>query len=298
MKQQDIYDMIEKKVMEQLENGIIPWRRCYHVSGGDTCISHQTGNEYSWLNQMLLDLPGEYWTFENVQKEGLRIRKGAKSRKIVFWKVLTYADSKESDGGDGEELVRNIPFLKYYNVFHESDIEGLETKPKKDIGISEEEREERNRNSIEDADRIVNEYLHANKEITLHTVDGTPCFSPSMKTICMPEKCQFDSLADYYSTIFHEIIHSTRDAVGRIKDSGADGRAKEELVAEIGAAFLCGAAGIREEEVIKNNSAYCACWLKALKNNIKHLVWASSKAERAAKYVLGDKDDSEQVSNG
>lgn len=281
MNQQQIYSMIEESILSQLENGIIPWRRCYHVSQGDWCISHQTKKGYSMLNQFLLSEPGEYWTFEQCKKEGFSLRKGCKSRKVVFWKIL----EKESEDNDGEIHTKNIPFLKYYNVFHESDIVGLPPKPLE--GISQEDRERRNAESILKADKIVENYLTANPDIRLITSDRTPCFIPSQNTISMPEKCQFDSTEEYYSTLFHEMIHSTRKKVNRERLDGIEGRSREELVAEIGAAFLCGNADIESEDVIKNNSAYCAGWLQALRNNIKMLIWAASRSERAANYILG-----------
>lgn len=284
MNQQQIYSMIEESIISQLENGIIPWKRCYHVSQGDWCISHQTKKGYSMLNQFLLSEPGEYWTFEQCKKEGFSLRKGCKSRKVVFWKIL----EKESENDDGEIHTKNIPFLKYYNVFHESDIVGLPPKPLE--GISQEDRERRNAESILKADEIVENYLTANPDIRLITSDRTPCFIPSQNTISMPEKCQFDSLNEYYSTIFHEMIHSTRKKVNRERLDGIEGRSREELVAEIGAAFLCGNAGIESEDVIKNNSAYCAGWLQVLRNNIKILIWAASRSERAANYILGKVD--------
>lgn len=291
MKQSDIYKLIEDKVINQLENGIIPWRRRYHVTGGDLCVSHQSGKPYSLLNQFLLDEPGEYWTFEQAKKAGYKIRKGSHAQKIVFWKILTFEDTSKAVDLNGEEVeyTRGIPFLKWYNVFHESDVEGLVTK--KSTEIPEEERKRRNMESNQKAEAIIANYLCANKDISMVTSNRTPCFVPSTNTIHIPRKCQFDKIADYYDTAFHEIIHSTKEMVNRPIEHSIEGRAREELVAEIGAAYLCGNAGIEDEDVIKNNSAYCASWLKALKNNIKMLVWASSRAEKAAKYVLGDTEE-------
>lgn len=276
MKTNDIYQMIEDKVVSQLENGIIPWRRCYHVSGGDTCRSHQTGEEYSLLNQMILEEPGEYWTFEQAKKEGYHIKKGAKASKVVFWKVWSKLDEKSE-----EERYDHIPILKYYNVFHESDVEGL---PPKALNTFKNE----NIEPIEAAEQIIKTYLDNNPDIRMETADVTPCFVPSQKIIKIPERSQFDSMEDYYSTAFHEMTHSTKFALNRPLSHNDDDRAKEELVAEIGAAFLCGHAGINAEQVIKNNQSYCACWLTRLRGNIKWLVWASSRADAAYKYIVNN----------
>lgn len=277
----DVYKMIESKVIDQLENGIIPWRRCYHTKNGNVCVSHQTGRPYSLLNQMLLDEPGEYWTFEQAVKSGHKIKKGAKASKVVFWKVLSYTNKDVSPiTGEDMEYNKNIPFLRYYNVFHQSDIEGLDKNELTDLEM------ERNKETIETADEIISNYLAANKDIQMIESDRTPCFVPAKKTIYVPQKCQFDSITDYYDACFHEIIHSTKEKLKRPISKSDEDRAREELVAEIGSACLCGECGIHEDELIKNSSAYCAGWLKALKNNIKWLVWASSRAEAAARYVI------------
>lgn len=294
MNNQQIYEMIEKEIVSQLENGIVPWRKCYHLRGVGCAISHQTKEPYSLLNQFLLSEPGEYWTFNQAAKSGFHVRKGAKARKIFFWRTLEVEKDvkREWHGGLLVESAsyKQIPMLKWYNVFHEKDIEGLPDKPLDAVDV------EKNKVSIIEADSIINNYLEANKDITLVESDTTPCFSPSTKTIHIPKKCQFDSIEDYYATTFHEMTHSTADKLGR--DTKAlsmndPNYAREELVAEIGAAYLCGASGIKEESVIKNNASYCRHWLFILRNNIKDLVWASSRAEAASKFILGEKEISE-----
>ena len=296
MRQSDIYNMIEENVMNQLKNGIIPWRRCYHVNNKERlCYSHTTGKPYSVLNQILLEQPGAYWTFNQVKSAGLSLRKGCHASKVVFWKVSSFADKKVDKSGEVVDTIKCVPLLKWYNVFHERDVIGL-PQALPDTNMDPVERERRNAEVVEKADEIVRNYLSANKDISLVTSDRTPCFAPSMNTIFMPEKSQFDSILDYYDTAFHEIIHSTRKALGRDKTPDDAGRAREELVAEIGGAFLCGRAGIQCEDLIKNNAAYCASWMQALGGNIRHLVWASVRAETAAKFVLNELE-SEQASD-
>lgn len=285
MKTTSIYEMIEKKVTEQLEQGIIPWRRCYHINSGDVCISHQTGNMYSLLNQMLLDIPGEYWTFEQIQKEGYRVRKGAKASKIVFWKTLQYKDENRIIEVNGEqvEATKQIPYLKYYNVFHESDVDGLPPKADDDRYWNE----DNSGSSIDIAEEVIRNYFERNKDLQMVTADRTPCFVPWLNIIYVPDKCQFDSIEDYYSTCFHEMTHSTKEALGRPNTKNDEDRAREELVAEIGAAYLCGHSGIDADKVIRNQQSYCAGWLQALRGNIKWLVWASSRAEAAYQFIIG-----------
>jgi antirestriction protein ArdC len=287
MNQNQIYQMIEDNIINQLKNGKVPWRRCYHVKDyGAFCRSHKTGKPYSLLNQFLLTEPGEYWTFKQIQEAGYRLKRGSSSHKIVFWSFLEVRDRNRRNVNyeNQDDRFKLIPYLKYYNVFHESDIEGLPVNEPTDA--EEEKRIGQNMESIEEAEAIIMNYLSANPDISMVTADRTPCFSPARNLISMPQKSQFDSLFDFYGTAFHEIIHSTARKVKREVQRGREGYAREELVAEIGSAFLCGYAGIREEDVIKNNAAYCANWLTALKDNIKNLVWASSRAEKAANYVV------------
>lgn len=289
----DIYEIIQARVASQLENGIIPWRRCYHLRGGEACISHQTKQEYSLLNQFMLDAPGEYWTFKQAQSEGYRIKKGAKAQKVVFWKVLKGEEAPATDEEGVERLkevrAKAIPFLKYYSVFHESDVDGLPTKP---ANMDE----TKNAEHVLTADQIIERYLTSNPNIKMTESEWRkPCFVPSEDTIYIPHRCQFDSAGDYYHTIFHEMTHSTAKRMGRELSSRAmlEKYSKEELVADIGAAYLCGAAGISEEELTDNTASYCAGWLEPLKKNIKWLVWAASRAEVAVKYILGEEAEKE-----
>lgn len=280
----DIYEIIEKNVMNQLENGLIPWRMCYKISGASMAFSHSTGKVYSLLNQFLLNCPGEYWTFNQARNAGYSVRKGSKACKVVFWKVFSKEDGSTTlpDGSNAVSF-RTIPFLKWYNVFHESDIEGLPRKPLE--GISEEDRERKNSETIEKADAVIRDYMTANQELGLVTATGkVPCYNTITNTIFIPEKCQFDNLKEYYAAVFHEMVHSTLKPLSRTSCYE-----REELVAEIGAAFLCGYCGIEEEDIIQNHSAYCAGWLKRLKGKVKDLVVACGKAEQAVKYILGER---------
>lgn len=281
MNNNEIYARIEANILNQLENGIIPWRKCYHVTENQLSISHQSGLEYGMLNQFLLPLPGEYWTFNQAIKEGYHVRKGAKSSKIYFWSIV---NRKRNNKDKEEELTpyANVyPILREYSVFHESDIEGLPPKP-----LNAEDEAKR----IESAETIVSRYFDNNRWLNLFTCDSTPSFSPSHNFIKMPAIGQFDSIEEYYSALFHEMTHSTaiplERQIGSKTKNEKELYAKEELVAEIGAAYLCGHAGITEEQVISNSASYCRGWLLSLKDNIKNLVWASSRAEAAVEYIL------------
>ena len=277
----DLYKVIEENVVNMLENGIIPWRRCYKVNGSSLAYSHSTGRIYSFLNQWLLSEPGEYWTFNQAKRGGFNVRKGAKAKKVIFWKVLTFEDGRTTVDGNDYVSFKDVPCIKYYNVFHESDIDGL---PPRDTGMDPLLRERLNKGTVDIADALIQDYLTANQRVQIITANAIPSFEKATNFIKIPEKSQFDSIEEYYSTLFHEIVHSTLVPLERDIP-----REREELVAEIGAAFLCGYCNISQESVIKNQASYCANWLKRLSGNIKELVSASGKAEKAVRYILADK---------
>ena len=105
----DIYAEVTSRIIAEMEKGVIPWKKPWIASG--KCVSHATGKPYSLLNQMLLGRPGEYVTFNQCQQAGGRIKKGAKSQMVVFWKWI-----EQEDEETGEK--KEVPFLRYFNVFH------------------------------------------------------------------------------------------------------------------------------------------------------------------------------------
>ena len=114
----DIYKEITDRIISQMENGIIPWQKPWIAGSTAAAISHTTGKPYSLLNQMLLGRAGEYATFKQIQAAGGRVRKGEKASMIVFWKWIEQEDEETHEK-------KEVPFLRYYNVFHISQCEGL-----------------------------------------------------------------------------------------------------------------------------------------------------------------------------
>lgn len=121
----DVYAEVTARIIEQLEQGIIPWRKPWITSGA--AISHSIGKPYSLLNQILLTKPGEYVTFNQITAEGGHVKKGAKSSMVVFWKWI------ETEDEDNPGETKKIPFLRYYNVFHIDQAEGIKPKYSKPL---------------------------------------------------------------------------------------------------------------------------------------------------------------------
>ena len=278
----NVYEIVTNAIAERLESGEIPWRKPYHLRGLGCAISHSTKQPYSLLNQFLVEEPGEYWTMKQVNDIGLRIRKGSKSKKVVFWKVFE----------DKDDPTKTIPYLRYYSVFHRNCIEGLPEEQPDELD------EQKNNEVIPDADAIIRKYFESNPNLEFEEFDKIPCYSPSKDKIYCPKKCQFDNISDYYETLFHEMIHSTghksrldRGLENSTLIGGHTEYSKEELVAEIGSAYLCSICDLPQHD-IGNQAAYIQAWLKHLRSNPTWIVWASSRAEKAVKYILGEADDS------
>lgn len=289
----DVYQIVTDRIVSQLEQGVIPWRMPW--SGGfNGAVSYTTGRPYSFLNQMLLGESGEYLTFNQVKALGGNIKKGAKSRLVVFYKplVLKSKDTGDSVSSDGktDEHQRIIPMLRYYHVFHIKDTEGIESKL--------EQQEERHHDPIAEADSAADEYVSRNAPLRLIITSSNNAFySPSDDSVTVPELDQYDVKEEFYSTLFHELTHSTmtKERCDRKQPEGfsffgSHEYSKEELVAEMGAAMSLKRLGIDCEKAFRNSVGYIQSWLKQLRNDRKFVVWAAGKAEQAVKYMFNDKE--------
>ena len=283
----NIYEEVTNRIIKQLESGIIPWHKPWSgvASGAYNRISKKP---YSLLNQMLLEHDGEYATYKQWSDLGGKIKKGEKSEIVVFWKILKVEEIK-----DGKVEKKTIPLLKYINVFHVSQVEGVEPKTTKLI----------EHKPIEEAEKIKNDYASRENLLIKELITDRAFYSPSKDFIQVPCKEQYKDIMEFYSTLFHEMVHSTghRDRLKRLDCSvqfasfGSEDYSKEELIAEIGSAFLMNHIGIETSKTFKNSTAYIQSWLEVLKNDNRFIVSASSKAEKAMKYILGIKEENTVV---
>ena len=270
----DIYAEVTARIVEQLEQGVIPWHKPWIASGA--AISHSTGKPYSLLNQILLARPGEYATFKQIQQEGGRVKKGAKSSMVVFWKWLEQEDEETKE-------IKKIPFLRYYNVFHIDQCEGIKAKHSKPLpNIAQPD---------EAAEAIARDYLTRSGVRLIHEEGNRAFYRPSTDSITLPLLAQFKDTAEYYSTLFHEMTHSTGhssrlDRLTKVAAFGSEDYSKEELVAEIGAAALVNHAGLETSSSLTNSAAYIQSWLKALQDDKRLIVSASGRAEKAVNLIL------------
>lgn len=281
MAKTNVYEMVTERIIAELEKGVIPWEKPWTGvrSGAYNRVSKRP---YSLLNQMLLKHTGEYATYKQWQDLGGQVKKGEKSEIVVFWKIF---ETEETNKDTGEKETKKIPLLRYYNVFHISQVEGVE--PLKPEQLNDEVE------PIEEADKIITDY------ITREHIEFTECrsneayYSPSSDRVVVPMKEQYKVINEYYSTTFHELTHSTghksrlnRLETGAVAAFGGTEYSKEELVAEIDSASLMNLLGIETVKTFRNSAAYIQSWLQVLRNDNKFIVSASSKAEKAVNYIL------------
>ena len=274
----NIYEMVTARIIEQLEQGIIPWRKPWTGTAG--AWSRSTGKPYSLLNQWLMP-QGEYATFNQIKKEGGKVKKGAKGYHVVFFKPTVI----ETEDKNGEKVKKTVPLLKYYTVFNISEqVEGLEVKHSK-------ETVERHHEPLAELEEIKTDYLKRSGVEFYNLEQDKAYYSPVDDSIVLPLVEQFDSIEEYYSTAFHEMAHSTGHStrlnrLNKLAAFGSNDYGKEELIAEITAAAVLNEAGIETEKTIKNSAAYVQNWANAIKGDVKLSVHASSKAQKAFEMIM------------
>ena len=281
----DVHAIITNRIIEQLEQGIVPWRKPWKEAGLPKNLITQ--KPYRGINVLLLASLGYdlnfFLTFKQVKSLGGSVRKGEKPCPVVFWKL----EEKEEEGNP--EKVK-VFLLKYHNVFNIAQCVGI---PEDKIPTLEFHQND----CIQVCEEIINSmplkprFRHDQQQAY---------YSPKYDYISIPAIDSFESSELYYGTLFHELIHSTghqkrlnRKELMEMNPFGSKSYSIEELTAEIGSCFLNSYAGIENED-ISNNVAYIGEWLKKLQNNKKFIFYASSHAQKATDFVLDIKRE-EQV---
>lgn len=284
--QSDIYARITGKIIADLENGNLTWRKPWHadhLAGQVMRPLRWNDIPYQGINTLLLwgtaaeqGYTSPYWmTFKQALELKANVRKGEKGTQIV------YADKflVEEQNTKGETVTNQIPFLKPYTVFNANQIDGLSDgfykrpEPIADSTMS--------RNAQLEA-------FFAQTKADIHT-GREASYSITTDRVQMPPFESFTSVADYYAILAHEITHWTRHPnrldrdLGR-KVYGDAGYAKEELVAELGACFLAADLGFEPMPEAKH-AAYIQSWLQALQNDKRFIFQAASHAQKAVEYL-------------
>ena len=288
-KKKTVYDVITERFLDQLKEGIVPWRKPWVSVDGERVggWSHKTGESYSLVNQMMLPAEGEYITYKQILQEGGGLKEGAAGYPICFWKSYT-AQVKDPDTNVEEE--KSIPVLRYYTVYSVSDCEGITTNYEADPSpLADRAEPER----LKEAEALCKTYLDASGVKLEAKAGNQACYIQAYDTVRLPLLRQFDVAEEYYSTLFHELVHSTghRDRLNRLgtfSGKRSHSYSLEELVAEIGAASILYKLGIETSGTIDNSNAYLKSWYDALSDDPRMIVKASARAQKAVRYVYGD----------
>jgi antirestriction protein ArdC len=285
----DIYHKITDRIVAELEKGVKPWMKPWsaeHAAGRITRPLRHNGVAYQGINVIMLwsaamaeGFAAPIWmTFRQAKEMGAHLRKGEKGQLVV------YADRirrTETDEATGEEQERDIPFMKGYTVFNVEQIEGLPAQFYAPAAPR-----------LDPVERIA----HADEFFAALGADirhggNQAYYAMDEDRVQMPPFETFRDAESYYATLAHELTHWTRHPkrldreFGR-KRWGDEGYAMEELVAELGSAFL-GADLDLTPEPREDHAAFIASWLKVLKNDKRAIFSAASHAQRAADFLHG-----------
>lgn len=284
------YEEINKKIFNAIDEGDLPvWCKGFNTG---RIVSHTTGKGYSFLNAFILAECGEYITFNSALKEGTPVKKGAKSKCIYFYDAFV----PKTDKGKPKSEQKRIPYLKRISVFNIKDCEGATPK-----WGSAEPQENADVKPDAKAHEIIDGYLKRDDVKAVNMDVATAHYSVAEHKVVIPRMKRFDSKEAYYSTLFHELVHSTSKHLKREvgKKFGSDPYAREELVAEIGSCYLMSLCGMEcteapsetGEKIFRNSVAYIDGWRKSCHEDEKLFVKACSQAEKAVDYILGRLDE-------
>jgi antirestriction protein ArdC len=296
----NVYQIVNDLILEKLQEGTLPWRQTWTSYGPPR--NYISKKPYRGFNSILLNsLQYEYplyMTFNQAKENGGFIKKGSTGIPVIYWKILHYSESGKKI--DPNELskhdpgkVNTVPLLRYYTVFNIQDVEGI---------IPDLPGQYIPNDPISACEQIVSD-MNNPPEI-IHKGDQA-YYQLSKDLICLPVRGNFSSSEEYYSTLFHELSHSTghplrlnRKSLTESNAFGSKLYSFEELIAEISACFLCNEAGI-DYQVLDNSAAYINSWLKILIQEFREdqtcFVKASAKAQAATDFILNRNSPNEDL---
>lgn len=281
----DLYETITNRIIENLESVNPSDYKKPWFDIGVSPFNAISKKAYRGINHIVLGFNGyeskAYATYKQWQEKDCQVRKGEKGHIVVFWH---FEDRKNEETGETKKSV----WLKHYTVFNASQVDGdfartIESKPLRALNDHE---------ALTAAADCIFDYTQRENIQTIH--EDRAYYSPSADKIAMPKIGQFEDRGAYYAVYLHEMTHSTGHAKRLNRDlSGGFGSAsyaKEELIAELGAAMLCGALGISQTPRL-DHAQYIASWLQALKGDKRFIFTAAGQAQKAADFILKTPED-------
>ncbi|MGH2984020.1 MAG: ArdC family protein [Solirubrobacterales bacterium] len=288
-RQRDVYQEITEKIVKALEGGTVPWRRPWRDFGMQRNLS--SGRPYRGVNQLLTQLTQQargydsplWLTYRGAERAGGNVRRGERGTLVVLWKRLLVKDEET----DEKKLVW---WIRPYTVFNLDQVDGVEPPASEDKRLEFD--------PIERCEQLLARM--PSPPIVEHRPGGAFYIAAS-DTITLPPRESFYEVEGYYATRFHEAVHSTghRSRLDRELAPKSDEQAysREELIAELGAAMLCGTAGIAPQR-LEQSAAYIGSWLRALRDDKRMVVSASQHAQRAVDYVLDQRPQDGSEASG
>ncbi|MCA9303422.1 MAG: DUF1738 domain-containing protein [Phycisphaerales bacterium] len=288
----DIYRAVTNRILELLDQELVPWRQPIRVAGGGMPSNLVTKMPYRGVNVFLLGMTAwaegygsSHWlTFRQARERGGYVRQGERGSLVIFWKQHATTDRETNEPV-------NIPVLRHYRVFNTDQCEGLSKE-------AEEPETMKPFEPITEAKSIVEGYK---APPDIKHGGHRAFYRPSDDLIRVPEPERFVNSESYYATLFHELAHSTghRSRLDRgLEHAGRtladDAYSKEELIAEMGAAFLAAAAGI-SPPTIEQSASYIENWSRRLRGDKKLVVQAAGAGQRAADWILGQHGHTEAI---
>ncbi len=295
-----IYQIVTDRILALLQQGVVPWTLPWKVNGILVPPSNLVSRRpYRGINTFLLTAQrfgSPHWlTFKQALDHGGNVRRGERGTPIVFWRI----DQKDSEDSDGEEHRRFL--LRYYTVFNLEQCEGIEVSgahPAEDSPAFD---------PIPACEAV---YANMPNPPQLRHGGDQAYYRRSEDLVQLPRPEAFSRPEHYYSTQFHELAHATghRSRLDRFAEEdnpgifGSPTYAREELVAEMTAAMVCGVSGIApvkveaisekgEEHLLESSAGYLQHWIDVLKEDSRAVVIAAARAQKAADFILGKQQE-------
>ncbi|MBF6570518.1 MAG: DUF1738 domain-containing protein [Candidatus Binataceae bacterium] len=282
---QDVYERVTAQIIAAIEAGVGTWRMPWHTSGDAAFspINAISRKAYRGINTLCLwaaaqskgYASGEWATYRQWSERGAQVRKGEKSTLVVFWKFANNASETDDSAGDETARTGRLLFTKGYNVFNASQVDGYTPEV-----VAVDDRLERHARA---------EQFFANVGADLRHGGNRAYYSPMTDHVQMPPFQAFTDAVSYYSTLAHEHTHWTANAARCDRQLGKrfgdSAYAAEELIAELGAAYLCAELSLSSQPR-EDHAQYIAHWLQVLRNDKRAIFTAASKAQQATDWLV------------
>lgn len=281
----DVYQAVTDKIIEQLNKGTVPWHKPWRDGLPRNLISNRP---YRGINVLLLLSLGYeqnyFLTFKQLKEVGGSVKKGEKATLVVYWNFV----EKKEEGEEETTEKKRRSYLRYYLVYNIAQCTGIDDRvPPFEQTVHQ---------PITACEQLIKDMRNMPR---IQHKQQSAWYDPIDDLINMPKKDSFESAESYYGTLFHELIHSTghnsrlvRRTLIEMAEFGSDAYSHEELVAEIGTAFLQAHTGI--ESQLEQSAAYISNWLKRLQDDKRLIISAAASAQRAADYILGFSPEKEE----